>query len=61
MERGYEDCNGGIGRMRDIIATIGVSLVVLGGSALDSPDMLIPVSIIIIGGFIAASAGVGRG
>lgn len=47
--------------MRDIIATIGVLLVVLGGSALDSPDVLIPVSIIVIGGLIAASAGIGRG
>lgn len=46
--------------MKDIIAMVGIALVVLGGSGMDSPDMLIPVGIVIIGGIIVALTGVWR-
>lgn len=47
--------------MMDTLIAIGVVLVILGGSSLDSPDMLIPISITVIGGLMAAIAGIGRG
>ena len=47
--------------MRDAVIALGVAMVLLGGSGMDSPDTLLPISIVLIGGVIAAVAGIGRG
>lgn len=47
--------------MKDTAMALGIVLVILGGSALDSPNMLFPISIIVLGGVIAALTGAWRG
>lgn len=47
--------------MRDAVIALGVAMVLLGGSGMDSPNILLPISIVLIGGVIAAVAGIRRG